>query len=271
MSEQQKFPEFYVTAPQPCPYLQFRFERKLFTHLTSDKPLAHIDNLLRSGFRRSQNIAYVPYCDGCTACVSVRVIVDEFKPTRSMRRIIDRNAALKSRRIEPVPTSEQYALFRRYIDNRHSEGGMADMSVLDYAMMIEDSVIDTFLTEYRLRPTGAPHLSYRERADAWPLKAVALCDKLSDGVSMVYSFYDTTDEALSLGTYMIMEHIAYARSLGLPYLYLGYWIAGSRKMAYKARFTPQERLGPEGWYREAPPSSSATPPRTPNERSKTPR
>ncbi len=249
MSEQQKFPEFYVTAPQPCPYLENRYERKLFTHLTSEKPLAHIDNLLRSGFRRSQNIAYVPYCDGCQACVSIRVAVDEFQPTRSMRRIVDRNCDLRARRIEPVPTSEQYALFRSYIDSRHSDGGMADMSVLDYAMMIEDSVIDTFITEYRARPPGVPHVSYRDRADAWPLKAVALCDKLSDGVSMVYSFYDTTEEAMSLGTYMIIEHIAHARSLGLPYLYLGYWIAGSRKMNYKSRFGPQEHLGPDGWVR----------------------
>ncbi|MBX9926392.1 MAG: arginyltransferase [Hyphomicrobiaceae bacterium] len=249
MSEQQKFPEFYVTAPQPCPYLPHRFERKLFTHLTSEKPLAHIDNLLRSGFRRSQNIAYVPYCDSCQACVSIRVAVAEFQPSRSMRRIVERNTGLRARRIEPVPTSEQYGLFRRYIDSRHSDGGMADMSVLDYAMMIEDSVIDTFLTEYRARPAGPAVGSPKERTDGWPLKAVSLCDKLSDGVSMVYSFYDTTDEALSLGTYMIIEHIAYAKSLGLPYLYLGYWIAGSRKMNYKSRFGPQEHLGADGWYR----------------------
>lgn len=252
MSEQQKFPEFYVTAAQPCPYLPNRLERKLFTHLTSDKPLAHIDNLLRGGFRRSQNIAYVPYCEGCQACVSVRVAVDEFQPRRTMRRIIERNMDLRARRIQPVPTSEQYALFRSYIDSRHSDGGMADMTVLDYAMMVEDSVIDTFVTEYRARPAGMPHLAYPERVDSWPLKAVALCDRLSDGVSMVYSFYDTSDESLSLGTFMILEHIAYTKSLGLPYLYLGYWISGSRKMNYKTRFEPQEHLGPEGWVRTSP-------------------
>jgi arginine-tRNA-protein transferase len=253
MSEQHKFPEFYVTAGQSCPYLPGRIERKLFTHLTTEKPLAHIDNLLRGGFRRSQNIAYIPYCEGCQACVSVRVLVAEFEPRRTMRRILERNDHLRARRIHPVPTSEQYALFRSYIDHRHCDGGMADMSVLDYAMMIEDSVIDTFVTEYRVRPSGPRHVSHPDRPDAGRLAAVALCDRLSDGISMVYSFYDTSDETASLGTYMILEHIAYTRSLGLPYLYLGYWIEGSRKMTYKARFTPQEHLGPRGW---APPRAA---------------
>ena len=254
MSEQHKnFPEFYVTAAQPCPYLAGRLERKLFTHLNADKPAGLIDNLLRGGFRRSQNIAYIPYCEGCQSCVSVRVRVDEFKPGRTMRRIMERNPDLKPRRIAPVPTSEQYALFRRYIDSRHSDGGMADMTVLDYAMMIEDSVIDTFLTEYRVKPAGAPHLSFRDRPESWPLMAVSLCDRLSDGISMVYSYYDASEEAESLGTYMILDHIAYAKSLGLPYLYLGYWIGGSRKMNYKRRFQPQEHLGPNGWVRTVEP------------------
>jgi leucyl-tRNA---protein transferase len=253
MTEQHKnFPEFYVTAPQTCPYLPGRQERKLFTHLNPEKPAALIDNLLKGGFRRSQNIAYIPYCEGCQACVSVRVRVDEFEPGRTMRRILERNTRLLPRRIQPVPTSEQYALFRSYIDNRHSDGGMADMTVLDYAMMIEDSVIDTFLTEYRLRPDGAPRMVLEDRGNEGPLKAVALCDRLSDGISMVYSFYDAADEELSLGTHMILDHIAYTRSLGLPYLYLGYWINGSRKMSYKTRFQPQEHLGPNGWTATTP-------------------
>jgi leucyl-tRNA---protein transferase len=248
MTEQHKnFPEFYVTAAHACPYLPGRLERKLFTHLNADKPAGLIDNLLRGGFRRSQNIAYVPYCEGCQACVSVRVRIDDFVPGRTMRRIMERNADLKARRIAPVPTSEQYALFRTYIDSRHSDGGMADMTVLDYAMMIEDSVIDTFLTEYRRKPDDAPHIAFADSADSWPLKGVALCDRLSDGISMVYSFYDASEEAVSLGTHMILDHIAYAKSLGLPYLYLGYWIEGSRKMNYKMRFQPQEHLGPTGW------------------------
>jgi arginyl-tRNA--protein-N-Asp/Glu arginylyltransferase len=153
VTEQQKqFPEFYVTAPQACPYLPGRAERKLFTHLTHDKPRTLIDNLLKGGFRRSQNIAYMPYCEGCQACVSVRVLVNEFELGRNFRRIIDRNSDLKARRIQAVATSEHFSLFRNYIDARHGDGGMADMSVLDYAMMVEDSVVRTFLTEYRARP-----------------------------------------------------------------------------------------------------------------------
>lgn len=246
MTEQQKkFPEFYVTAPQPCPYLDGRLERKLFTHLTHDKPTELIDRLLTTGFRRSQNIAYVPYCEGCQACVSVRVVVADFQPDRTMRRIAAKNRRLVARRVAPRPTNDQYRLFRSYIDARHGDGGMADMSVLDYRMMVEDSVVDTFLTEYREKPENSADLDI----DNWPLRAVALCDRLSDGISMVYSFYDPSEPALSLGTYMIMEHVAFARRLGLPYLYLGYWIEGSEKMAYKARFTPQERLGAEQWER----------------------
>ena len=246
MTEQHKnFPEFYVTAPQSCPYLPGRSERKLFTHLTHDKPAPVVDNLLRGGFRRSQNIAYMPYCEGCNACVSVRVVVDQFVPNRSMRRVMEANGDLAPRRIAARPTSEQYSLFRGYIDARHSDGGMADMTVLDYAMMIEDSIVDTFVTEYRLRP--AAELS--EQRYGWPLMGVALTDRLSDGLSMVYSFYDTEVTTRSLGTYMILDHIEHTRQLGLPYLYLGYWIAGSRKMSYKSRFGPQERLGPNGWVR----------------------
>ncbi len=245
MTEQQKnFPEFYVTAPQACPYLKGRHERKLFTHLTHDKPRALVDSLLRGGFRRSQNIAYMPYCEGCQACVSVRVEVDGFDSGRSFRRVLARNSDLVARRVPAVPTSEQYALFRSYIDDRHGDGGMADMTVLDYAMMIEDSIIETSLTEYRLRPDPATPVEDRRPG---PLVALALCDRLSDGISMVYSFYDTQEQSRSLGTYMILEHIAEARRLGLPYLYLGYWIEGSRKMRYKRRFTPQQHLGPEGW------------------------
>jgi len=246
MTEQQKhFPEFYVTAPQPCPYLRGRQERKLFTHLTPDKPAALVDNLLKGGFRRSQNIAYMPYCEGCQACVSVRVLVDEFRPSRNMRRLIEKNRDLITACVPPVPTSEQYALFRDYIDARHSDGGMADMSVLDYAMMIEDSIVDTFVTEYRVKPENALE---NHRAPA-PLVAAALCDRLSDGISMVYSFFTPEAAERGLGTYMILEHVERARKLGLPYLYLGYWIEGSRKMSYKTRFSPQEHLTADGWRR----------------------
>jgi arginine-tRNA-protein transferase len=244
MSEQQKhFPEFYVTAPQPCPYLPGRLERKLFTHLTHDKPPALVDNLLKGGFRRSQNIAYMPYCEGCQACISVRVLVDEFNPSRSLRRVLEVNRDVTARRLQSTPTSEQYGLFRAYIDARHADGGMADMTVLDYAMMVEDSIIDTFVTEYRL--PAPPGKSPEQR----PLVATALCDRLSDGVSMVYSFYDPGIPRRGLGTFMILDHIDYVRRLGLSYLYLGYWIQGSPKMSYKRRFQPQEQLTGNGWVR----------------------
>ena len=246
MTEQQKhFPEFYVTAPQPCPYLPGRLERKLFTHLTHDKPATLVDNLLKGGFRRSQNIAYMPYCEGCQSCVSVRVLVDEFAPNKSFRRVMETNADLSARRLQATPTSEQYSLFRSYIDARHADGGMADMTVLDYAMMVEDSIIDTFVTEYRI----APPPTARDKDKR--LMGVALCDRLSDGISMVYSFYDPDAVRRSLGTYMILEHMEYTRQLGLPYLYLGYWIQGSQKMSYKKRFQPQEMLTGSGWIRVA--------------------
>ena len=246
MTEQQKhFPEFYVTAPQACPYLPGRLERKLFTHLTQEKPTGLIDNLLRGGFRRSQNIAYMPYCEGCHACVSVRVLVDEFEPGRSMRRVAERNQKIVAVRRPPEPTSEQFGLFRRYIDARHGDGGMADMTVLDYAMMVEDSHVETKLVEYRAQ---GPDSRINGRG-AGALLGVALTDVLSDGLSMVYSFYEPEFGQRSLGTFMILDHIARARRMGLAYVYLGYWVRDSRKMDYKGRFLPQERLAPEGWMR----------------------
>ena len=245
MTEQRKhFPEFYVTAPQPCPYLPGRLERKLFTHLTHEKSPVLVDNLLRGGFRRSQNIAYMPYCEGCQGCVSVRVLVSEFTPSRSMRRVLEANSDLASQRLQATPTSEQYSLFRSYIDARHADGGMADMSVFDYAMMVEDSIVDTFMTEYRLKPEESGSNAPLSRQ---PLMAATLCDRLSDGISMVYSFYDPEAVRRGLGTYMILDHIAHAKALGLPYVYLGYWINGSSKMSYKRRFQPQERLTSGGW------------------------
>jgi arginine-tRNA-protein transferase len=182
----------------------------------------------------------MPYCEGCQGCVSVRVLVNDFVPTRSMRRVMETNRDLVAQRIQATPTSEQYSLFRAYIDERHADGGMADMSVLDYAMMVEDSIIDTFMTEYRLAPSAIG----KARP---PLVGAALCDRLSDGISMVYSFYDPEAARRGLGTYMILDHIDHARRLGLPYVYLGYWIKGSAKMSYKQRFQPQERLTSGGW------------------------
>ena len=238
-------PQFYLTAPSPCPYLPGREERKVFTHLVGERAPGLNDLLTHGGFRRSQSIAYRPACEGCRACVSVRVISDEFRPTRSMRRIMARNDDVIGEMRALVPTSEQYSIFRAYLDARHHDGGMADMTVLDYAMMVEDSHVKTRLVEFRRR---GPDSAINGRG-AGKLLGVALTDVLNDGLSMVYSFFDPDEDGRSLGTLMILDHIERARRMGLPYVYLGYWVEGSRKMHYKSRFLPQERLTPEGWLR----------------------
>ncbi|MFC0217943.1 arginine-tRNA-protein transferase [Pseudochelatococcus lubricantis] len=228
-------PQFYLTAPAPCPYLPAQQERKVFTHLIGRRAGEINDVLTQGGFRRSQTIAYRPACEGCRSCVSVRVVADDFRTTRSFRRVINQNRDLAGTMVLPHASSEQYGLFRAYLDARHADGGMADMSVLDYSVMVEDTHVTTRLIEYR-----------RENDE---LVAVALTDILSDGLSMVYSFYEPDAPHRSLGTYLILDHIARAQILGLPYVYLGYWVDGSRRMGYKSRFHPQERLLPEGWVR----------------------
>ena len=237
-----RFPQFYITTPQPCPYLPGRYEKKVFTHLLGENPVALNDVLTQSGFRRSQNIAYRPACDGCSACVSVRILVDEFEPNKSFRRALARNDDLVGVEMPARATQEQYVLLRSYLDERHAEGGMADMTALDYVSMIEDTTVMTSLFEYRV-PDEEPGRGGR-------LIAAALTDRLEDGLSMVYSFFDTTATERSLGTFMVLDHIRRARKMGLPYVYLGYWVADCRKMAYKARFRPQEALGMDGWRRQ---------------------
>jgi len=236
-------PQFFLTAPSPCPYLAGQMERKVFTHLVGNRASALNEILTQGGFRRSQNIAYRPACETCKACVSVRVPVDRFKVTKSFRRVVDRNRDILGARVEAAPSSEQYSLFRAYLDARHAEGGMADMSVLDYAMMVEDTHVETMMVEYRFR---GPDSAFSGQGEG-SLIATALTDVLSDGLSMVYSFYEPDYPDRSLGTMMILDHIARARRMGLPYVYLGYWVQGSRKMGYKARFQPQEHLGAQGW------------------------
>jgi arginine-tRNA-protein transferase len=236
-------PLFYLTSPAPCPYLPGRQERKVFTHLVGLGAPTLNDVLTQGGFRRSQNIAYRPACDGCRACVSVRILVDDFVWTRGFRKSLRHNDDVVGTIRGASPTSEQYGLFRGYLDARHSDGGMADMSVLDFSMMIEDTHVDTMLVEYRLTDTTAS-ADGRSRG---PLVAVALTDLLADGLSMVYSFYDPDDARRGLGTYMILDHIRRAKERGLPYVYLGYWVAGARKMDYKRRFLPQQHLYGVGW------------------------
>ncbi len=238
-------PQFYLTAPAACPYLPQEMERKVFTHLVGERAPELNDLLTQGGFRRSQNIAYRPACESCRACISVRILVNEFTPRRSMRRILATNSDLVSREYPAEPSSEQYSLFRRYLDARHQKGGMSDMSVLDYAMMVEDTHVHTKIIEYRLREEGSG-LQQRPQGE---LLAVALTDRMGDGLSMVYSFYNPDLVDRSFGTFMILDHIRRAKALGLPHVYLGYWVKGSRKMDYKTKFLPQEHLMPRGWER----------------------
>ncbi|MDP3899447.1 MAG: arginyltransferase [Mesorhizobium sp.] len=238
-------PQFFLTAPSPCPYIEGLFERKVFTHLVGDRAPEMNDLLTQGGFRRSQNIAYRPACEACRACVSVRILADEFKLTRNMRKVLKTNSDLIGAMHDAEPSTEQYSLFRAYLDARHRKGGMSDMSVLDYAMMVEDTHVDTKVIEYRRRGPD----SFITGKGTGPLMGVALTDKMADGMSMVYSYYDPELEDRSLGTFMILDHIARTRAAGLPHVYLGYWVNGSRKMAYKVRFSPQEHLGPKGWER----------------------
>jgi arginine-tRNA-protein transferase len=245
---QTQTPQFFLTAPSPCPYLEGQFERKVFTHLVGEKARELNDLLTQGGFRRSQNIAYRPACETCRACVSVRILAGQFAPTRNMRRVRQRNEDLVGFVHDAEPSTEQYSLFRSYLDARHRRGGMSDMTVLDYAMMVEDTHVDTKVVEYRRR---GPDTFITGKGEG-ELIAVALTDRMGDGLSMVYSYYNPDMEDRSLGTFMILDHIARARASGLPHVYLGYWVNGSRKMNYKVRFLPQEHLGPKGWERYEP-------------------
>jgi arginyl-tRNA--protein-N-Asp/Glu arginylyltransferase len=240
-------PQFYLTAPSPCPYLPDREERKVFTHIVGSDAARMNDMLTHGGFRRSQTIAYRPACENCRACVSVRVKVDAFDWTRSFRRNHASNADLVGVQQPPQPTSEQYSLFRRYIETRHGDGGMVKMTVLDYAQMIEDSHVRTSIVEYRRR---GPDTGITGRGTG-PLVGAVLIDRLSDGLSMVYSFFDPEEAHRGLGTFMILDHVERTLKAGLPFLYLGYLVEGSQKMAYKGRFQPQERLRANGWEQEA--------------------
>ena len=226
---------FYTTAPLPCPYLPGRTERKIVTELSGTEAEALHERLSRAGFRRSHNIAYAPVCPGCQACVPIRVVSEEFTPDRTQRRILRANADLTVSEMPARATAEQFTLFQRYQKNRHADGDMAAMGYYDYRAMIEDTPISTGILEFR---------DARDR-----LLGACLTDWLADGLSAVYSFFDTDEDKRSLGTFAVLWLIGRARSLGLPYVYLGYWVPESRKMAYKARFRPSEILISGAWHR----------------------
>ena len=219
-------PHFYMTSRQACPYIEGRVERKLFTPIEGDKAHEINDLLSRHGFRRSQNVIYRPSCADCAACLSARINAQKFSLSKSQKRIMRKNQDLRCIKVSSWASEEQYDLFQRYLAVRHVDGGMADMNIQEFAAMMEQSPIESHIFEYR----DAENV----------LRGVALTDSLSDGLSMVYSFFCTSDPARSLGTYMILNHIYMVQNLRLPYVYLGYWVQGSPKMDYKVRFSGLE-------------------------------
>lgn len=211
----------------------------MFTELSGPDATELNDALGRIGFRRSQSVAYRPSCAGCAACVSVRVIASQFQPNATQRKLMRRHVDLEVTACRPWATDEQYQLLRRYLATRHPGGGMVGMDEMDYADMVEQSPVNSVIVEYREPGTGG-----------MPGRLVGCCltDRQADGLSMIYSFFDTDQDVRpGLGNFIILDHIARAREASLPYVYLGYWVKGSARMAYKTRYRPIEMLGPRGW------------------------
>jgi len=219
-------------------------ERKLFTALHGESADKLNNSLSQQGFRRSQNVLYRPSCAECSACLSARIKVSDFRPSKSQKRTLRRNRALVRNATSPWATEEQYALFRQYLETRHADGGMADMDVFEFAAMIEETPIRSRVIEYNDTASGA-------------LTGVCLTDVLEDGLSMVYSFYAADQARNSLGTYMVLDHIDIARESGLAYVYLGYWVPGSPKMDYKSRFSGLEVYRGGAWHSMADPQAYA--------------
>lgn len=231
--------EFYSTGLMDCPYLPGRKERKLLTELVAG-PEAQVtyDTLARYGFRRSHNWAYRTACPDCSACVPVRLAVQDFKPSRSMRRCANKHTGWRAEPRPPVATAEQFELFSRYVKVRHGDGEMSSMDICQYRSMLEETTIDTVLVEFR-------------HADR--LMAGIIVDRVQDGLSAVYSFYDPSLSESGPGTFMVLWLAQETRRLGLPHMYLGYWVANCRKMDYKIRFRPLQALGAGGWRIISPP------------------
>jgi leucyl-tRNA---protein transferase len=226
---------FFATSTLPCPYVAGQRERKLVVELFGRGAAEFYNALSRAGFRRSHSLAYRPACPGCARCVPVRIPVADFIESRSLRRIRNLNRDLAASANLARADHDQFRLFQRYQHSRHAESDMAAMSYGDYRAMIEDTPLATVMV--RLRDHGGA------------LYGACLTDVLDDGVSAVYSFYDPAEGKRGLGTMLILSLVDEARRRQLPYVYLGYWIAESPKMAYKARFRPLEALQPDGWHR----------------------
>ena len=224
---------FYRSMPSPCPYIPGQIERKLFTRLDGGGTAELNATLTRAGFRRSHDIVYRPVCPACQACVPVRISAEGFLPNRTQKRILKRNADLTLVERPAIASEEQYQLFSAYQRGRHAEGDMARMSFLDFRAMIQDGSADSRVLELRDRSNG--------------LLGAMLVDTLSDGLSAVYSFFDPAAHRRSLGTFIVLAALGLLRRQQHPFLYLGYWIAKSRKMAYKSHFHSLQRLGPAGW------------------------
>jgi arginine-tRNA-protein transferase len=231
-----KAPQFYVTAPQECPYLNNNIERKLFTSLNG--PDAQILNnaLSAQGFRRSQNVLYRPSCADCSACLSARIPVKKFSFSKSEKRVLRRNKKLLRELKTPWATSEQFELFKEYVNYRHEKGGMSGMTETEFASMVEETSVKTIVAEYSAH-----------EGKVKKIQAVSITDVIEDGLSMVYSFYQPKLSELSLGKFMILDHIDLALEMNLPYLYLGYWVKGSRKMEYKSQYDPLEIFTNGAW------------------------
>ena len=225
-------PQFYVTAPQACPYLDNRQERKLFAALQGEDAQSLNSCLSKQGFRRSQNVLYRPTCLDCAACLSARIDVKQFFPSKTQKRTIKTNKNVKRRSTSPWATDEQFELFKRYLDDRHASGGMAEMDVFEFDAMIEETPVDTRVIEYELNQK---------------LAAACLTDIVDDGLSMVYSFYNPDLAKYSLGTYIVLDHIRLAQELDLSYVYLGYWVPGSSKMGYKSKYSALEIYHEKEW------------------------
>ena len=241
MTAPLRFPRFFVTSPAPCPYLPGRIERKVFTELKGTDSDELNEALGRIGFRRSQSVAYRPSCLDCSACVSVRIVAQEFAPSSSQKRVMKSNADVVVTECRPWATGEQFDLLQQYLAVRHPGGGMAGMEESDYADMVEHTPVTTCIVEYR-------EASETDRPGR--LIGACLTDVQSDGLSMIYSFYDPEHAARTgLGNFIILDHIRRAAALGLPYVYLGYWVNGSDRMQCKIRYRPMEKLTREGWRR----------------------
>jgi arginine-tRNA-protein transferase len=234
---------FYRTFPLPCPYVEGRMEQRVFTVLTSGDSTSFFDLLSRTGFRRSLDTVYQPSCPECEACVPVRILAHDFTPGRTFRRVLRANSDLRAKLLPAHATREQYDLFSRYLKSRHSDGEMANMAWEDYLAFAEDSPADTFIVEFR--DPDSKGVSGNESEGE--LLAACIIDHLSDGLSAVYSFFDPQKERRGLGNFVLLWLVEKAHNMGLSHVYPGYWIADCKKMSYKTRFHPLERLTKGGW------------------------